>query len=228
MPSTGFILTKSLGLVYNLRVKSTRHTQSEARSITALYQPALKYVNQKAGIGIMILTRAILHRSSKCEMLQKKMVVYKIQRLSDGKIYIGKTTRTLAERLKEHLRNNVGNSYIDYAIEKYGIENFDVTIVEKCATPEELNERENYWIKTLNCQEPNGFNRIRHGKIIRKLPKKNATFKTGKKTRPQKYAVICIETEQIFESITSAAKFAGVTKGAISSVIHGRRNKAGG
>ena len=46
------------------------------------------------------------------------MVIYKIQKLRSKKIYIGKTARTLAERLKEHLKESstvYGKSYIDNA-----------------------------------------------------------------------------------------------------------------
>lgn len=90
-------------------------------------------------------------------MLLKKMVVYKIENLLDGKIYIGKTARTLAERLKEHLKNS-GTSYIARAIQKYGIEEFDISIVAECETEEQLNELEKFYINHFNCKVPNGYN----------------------------------------------------------------------
>lgn len=104
----------------------------------------------------MILTREILYGDS-CEMLRKTMVVYKIQNLNDGKIYIGKTTKTLKMRIAGHISNN-RNYYIDNAIKKHAIEAFDVSIVEECSTLDKLNEREKYWIKFYDCKYPNGYN----------------------------------------------------------------------
>ena len=89
------------------------------------------------------------------------MVIYKIENKIDGKIYVGQTQRTLEERMKEHLKKSCtvyGNSYIDRAIKKYGIEIFSVEIVEECETLDELNEREIFWIKFYNCKKPNGYN----------------------------------------------------------------------
>ena len=88
-----------------------------------------------------------------------KMVIYMIRHKLTRKIYVGKTTRTLEERINEHLRNS-RNSYIDRSIKKYGFENFEVEILSKCDTIEELNEREKFWIKELNSKFPNGYNLI--------------------------------------------------------------------
>ena len=43
-------------------------------------------------------------------------------------------------------------------IEKYGKENFNKQIIEKCDNKELLNEREIFWIKELNSFNPNGYN----------------------------------------------------------------------
>ena len=45
------------------------------------------------------------------------MVVYKIEHKTDGKIYVGQTTRTLGERIAEHLRKS-RKYYIDNAFPK--------------------------------------------------------------------------------------------------------------
>ena len=88
-------------------------------------------------------------------------VVYKIQNKSNGKIYIGKTKRTLDVRMTEHLynsRSHCNKSYIDLAIGKYGIDAFDVAVVEECLTEDELNQKEKFWIRQLNCKVPHGYN----------------------------------------------------------------------
>ena len=84
------------------------------------------------------------------------MLIYKITNLINGKMYVGKTKRTLAVRFDEHARK--GKFLIGKAICKYGKENFRPEIIATCETVEEANGLEKYWIKTLNCKVPNGYN----------------------------------------------------------------------
>ena len=89
------------------------------------------------------------------------MIIYKIENKINGKIYIGQTQRSLEERIKEHQKKSstiYGNSYIDKAIQKYGIENFLIEVIENCQTIDELNEREIFWIKYFSCRRPTGYN----------------------------------------------------------------------
>lgn len=83
-------------------------------------------------------------------------VIYKIQKKSDGKIYVGKTARTLEIRMNEHRWST--ELYIDRAIRKYGMDAFEVSVIEECDDEEKLNEREIYWIAFYNCKKPNGYN----------------------------------------------------------------------
>lgn len=69
------------------------------------------------------------------------MIIYEIKNKINGKIYIG-----------QHTSNELGSYWgsgklIKHAIQKYGIDNFERTILERCFTKDELNEREKYWIK---------------------------------------------------------------------------------
>ena len=83
------------------------------------------------------------------EIANLKMVVYMIRRKITGKMYIGKTTRKLRERIWQHVYYNrsPSKSYIDNAIGEHGFDEFEVLVVEECTSKEELNEREKYWIK---------------------------------------------------------------------------------
>ena len=88
-------------------------------------------------------------------------VIYKIEHRESGKVYVGKTARTLGIRMNEHLynsRSHCKKSYIDLAIGKYGIDAFEVSVIEECDTEEKLNEREQYWIACYDCKIPNGYN----------------------------------------------------------------------
>lgn len=111
--------------------------------------------------------------------------IYKIEHRESGKIYIGKTARTLEERMKEHRWSN--ELYIDRAIRKYGINAFEVSVVEECADSNELNEREIFWIAFYNCKNPNGYNMTDGGDggaghvVSEEAKKKISEFHKGRK-----------------------------------------------
>ncbi len=87
------------------------------------------------------------------------MIVYKITNLLNGKAYVGRTTKTLNERMIGHLYNR-RHSLIDKDIQKFGIENFKVEVLAECKTFEELKELEKKFIRELDCKSPNGYNLI--------------------------------------------------------------------
>lgn len=81
-------------------------------------------------------------------------VIYKITNKLNGMPYIGQTIN-LEKRINQH---KYGDLYIDRVIKKYGLDNFTIEVIEECETLEQLNEREIFWIATLNCKNPNGYN----------------------------------------------------------------------
>ena len=126
------------------------------------------------------------------------MEVYKITCLIDNKIYVGKTTKTLNERMRGHLSNK-GHSLIDEAIQKYGIENFKIDVIAECDTVEELNELEKYWIRTLDCKFPNGYNLIGYDIKSKKIPTEPLnTF--GKRFNEQKFDKIFSDLKNKIET----------------------------
>ncbi len=82
-------------------------------------------------------------------------VIYLLINKITGKMYVGQTVQTLAERFKQHAQ---ADSLIGKAIRKYGKENFTIEVIEECETREQLNEREIFWIAFFNCKTPNGYN----------------------------------------------------------------------
>lgn len=86
--------------------------------------------------------------------------IYKITNSINQKCYIGKTLRTVEERWKEHCkeykRQRVEKRPLYNAMKKYGLDCFNVEIVEECSE-EELGKREQYWIETYGTYR-NGYN----------------------------------------------------------------------
>ena len=77
------------------------------------------------------------------------MSVYKISSPQTEKVYVGATTETLAKRLSRHqqkFRTNYGNGSVNQLLK------FDDCNIELIENPpaDQLNERENFWIKELD------------------------------------------------------------------------------
>ncbi len=83
------------------------------------------------------------------------MIIYKVINKINGKIYIGQTIYSVDSRIKGHLK---GAGYFQRALRKYGIQSFDVSIIDTADNKDILNEKEKYWIKKLNSLTPNGYN----------------------------------------------------------------------
>ena len=84
------------------------------------------------------------------------MIIYKIVNNINNKIYIGLTTKDLSRRVAEHIREN--KSYVQKALNKYGLESFTISVIDHAESKEILKEKEKYWIKYYNCKSPNGYN----------------------------------------------------------------------
>ena len=74
--------------------------------------------------------------------------IYQITNQINGKIYIGKTERTIQERWGEHCRDYIKDRCCDRplyrAMRKYGLSNFTIELLEETDNPE---EREIFWIE---------------------------------------------------------------------------------
>lgn len=80
--------------------------------------------------------------------------IYKITNLINNKSYIGQAL-DIKDRWNRHKRTH-DNCAIHQAFEKYGLTNFSFEVIEECL-PEQLNEREIYWIAQFDSYK-NGYN----------------------------------------------------------------------
>lgn len=104
-----------------------------------------------------------------CDTIQNNCCgIYLIRNNLNNKIYIGQSV-DIKRRAQEHIRSGQPEKYsvksnrdsnvpIHRAMQKYGVQNFTIVVLEKCAK-EKLDEREAYWIKTLSSTDKNiGYN----------------------------------------------------------------------
>ena len=94
--------------------------------------------------------------------------IYKINNLINGKIYIGQSVN-IFRRYQEHLRAGQPEKYshkkdrdinlpIHKAMQKYGVQNFSLTILEECSK-EKLDQKEKYWISFYHSNDSKtGYN----------------------------------------------------------------------
>jgi group I intron endonuclease len=81
----------------------------------------------------------------------------------NGSRYVGQTVRTLSERWARHCDAHSDCHYLRSAIEKYGKNNFEIKVIVRCNSLEEMNHRETYYIKLFNTMAPNGYNIVPGG-----------------------------------------------------------------
>lgn len=89
-----------------------------------------------------------------------KGYIYKISNNVNNNVYIGKTSVTIEDRWKEHCRDMKKeaskNRPLYRAMQKYGIENFSIDIIEECDY-EDLSNAEIKWINFYDSYN-NGYN----------------------------------------------------------------------
>ena len=76
--------------------------------------------------------------------------VYKITNLVNNKVYIGQTTRGIKARFNRHIRDAMSErlgTHFARAIRKYGAKNFVIDVIDTAYSQEELNQKEQYWIR---------------------------------------------------------------------------------
>jgi group I intron endonuclease len=87
-------------------------------------------------------------------------IIYKAENKVNGKIYIGKTSKPLVQRIHDHEKSASNGSpfYFHKAIRKYGVSGFLWIPISKHYSEDKLNKMEMYYIKYLGSKIPDGYN----------------------------------------------------------------------
>jgi len=115
------------------------------------------------------------------------MIIYKITNKINNKLYIGQTIRTLKVRWMAHCVPS-SKSVISRSIHKYGKENFSFEEIDRAETMDELNAKEEHWIKYYDsCNKEKGYNIALGGMntpMDEETKKKLSIINSGKKKPP--------------------------------------------
>lgn len=158
----------------------------------------------------------------------KQGVIYKIENVVNGKVYIGQTRISFSKRRNSHLHalrsNSHRNNYLQNAWNKYGEKNFKFELVKYCEV-DELNELEAQYIssyeslahqKGYNIESGGNVNKIVHPSTRAKMSKrmKKWIVETGHIQRLAEMnkgdnsssarKIVLVNTGEVFGSIVSA------------------------
>lgn len=150
------------------------------------------------------------------------MIIYKITNLVNGKVYIGQTTRKVNFRLAEH---KYRGTLVGKAIKKYGIGNFEITVIDHAHSKEELSNKEIFWIGVYNSTNPEkGYNISTGGAGTNGVHKGEKNYFFGKRGKfaLNSIPVMCVETKLIFDSAREAADFYQCDRSQITKCCKGK------
>lgn len=162
------------------------------------------------------------------------MWIYKITNIQNNKVYIGQTIRPIQDRFNRHINdaiNNILDTHFARAIRKYGKDNFIIEEIDVAKNQDELNLKEQYWIRYYQAVEK-GYNetdaiskcggntyKSKTEEEMNIIKEKIRQTKLGNKNpMARKIKRTNIETNEIdiFDTIISCAKACGIQNGKTS------------
>jgi group I intron endonuclease len=128
--------------------------------------------------------------------------IYKIENIINHKIYIGQTNFSLEKRFKEHCKDAYARDKeqrpLYAAMRKYGIENFQIFLVEETSSPQ---EREIFWIEQYRSFK-NGYNATQGGEGTKYLD----------------YDLV-LATYQEIQNCTKVAEKLNISRDSVSAIV---------
>lgn len=167
------------------------------------------------------------------------MIVYAIKNKINGKAYVGQTVKsTVEKRYPGGWHRMTKNPGLKAAALKYGLENFEVSIVDYAENMEELNKKEFEWAEKLNSYSPHGYNirtcgeqptwQVPRGEEFRaKISKAKKGCKVSEETKAMVSDPVFCSNGQTYPSMIEAARQLGLRPGHVSECVAGKRKWVG-
>ena len=153
--------------------------------------------------------------------------IYGYQNKINKKWYVGQTTMPVKERDRLHRSGAKNQKASDYnclfhkKIREYGIENFSLVILEEVPNKEDLDKREQYWIKEKNSYvKNNGYNLTTGGQTRKN--NENYIDSRSKLTKDQLFEIYELLKENRETQVEIAKKYS-VSPSIINSINAGKK-----
>lgn len=174
--------------------------------------------------------------------MKRHGVIYIVENKLDGMKYVGQTTKTIKERLKGHFSDKKTNSYLHRAMQKYGIENFNIKELFIAFNQDSLNYFETFFINYYSTLRPSGYN-LRNGGQQGGTHAEETKLKIGKAHKGKNFnedyrnkiskakgftsiiAVNLTTGEAIEFERTRQLPIAGFNRGIVFDICNGKRKK---
>lgn len=171
----------------------------------------------------------------KCKKENRNIyTVYKAINLINNKIYIGFTSKTIEERKLEHFYRSTHKTkfHFQYAINKYGFDNFVWEILYQSKFLDDALDKEKYFINKFNSKNNKiGYNIGSGGKVERlgvnvsEETKQKQSIAAKKRGACWSKKILAISNNTIteYKSIREAAKALNIAVTTISFIINGHK-----
>lgn len=159
----------------------------------------------------------------------KKIGIYKIENIKNGKIYIGQTVnykRRIQHHINDLQNNKHFNKHLQSAYLKYGLDTFKFDLICECAK-EELDNLEKFYISKYNStDEDKGYNMMYGGQSYREFTQE-VRDKMSKARKGRKLSELHCkrigEAKKGFKLSKESIKKANETKKK-NMIFHGEKN----
>ncbi len=161
--------------------------------------------------------------------MDKTFEVYKITNTENNKIYIGVTSMGSGARFRLHCwKANEGSTYpLHQAIREFGKEAFNITIIDIQTNSTIAREKEKYFIKLFDSQNPNiGYNTTAGGEYFEVTEEMKQAMSKAQKGRRHTETMKPVlqytkdgEFIREFENMGDASEITGVSRAAMRRVI---------
>ena len=156
-------------------------------------------------------------------------LIYLLKNKTTGKGYVGQTSKRLVERLAAHrCVSKTRKSYLYQAINKYGWEDFEISVLEEGVDLSEIDNRETYWISQQSTKYPSGYNLTDGGHTTRGwVPTQETKDKIRDKAIGRKQPPRSSETRLKMSKLMTGRTFTDETKKKMSknhSDVTGSKN----
>ena len=158
---------------------------------------------------ILVKDLFYLKKTELSDFVNKKNVVYICRNTINGKVYVGETNDSLYNRWsgkskfshKYGYENNTENRVLYNAFRKYGVENFEVSIIEEGFTcKQERKKSEEKWVEYfhsyINDPKNMGYNMTRGGDDASQLKTKEAVQKRMESDRKNHGGILAYNTKE--------------------------------